>query len=54
MTRRIYSNDETRQEIHRLMREARRVAKALNLRIMIDPAKARLIDFSRTVKGGAA
>jgi hypothetical protein len=54
MTRRIYANAETRAEIHRLMREARRVAKALNLRITIDPTKARLIDFSRTVKGNAA
>ena len=53
MSRRIYANAETQKEIRRLMREARRVAKALNLRITIDPTKARLIDFSRTVKGGA-
>lgn len=54
MSARIYANAETRAEIRRLMREARRIAKALNLRITIDPAKARLIDFFRTAKGGAA
>ena len=47
MSARIYANNETRREIRRLMREAQRVAKALNLRITVDPAKARLLDFTR-------
>jgi hypothetical protein len=47
MSARIYTNEETRIEIRRLMHSASRMAALLNLRIVIDPAKARLLDFTR-------
>ncbi len=47
MTQRIYANTATKKEIHRILKDARRVAETLNIKIVIDPQKARLFDFSK-------
>lgn len=47
MSARIYANDETRREIQRLLRLARRVTAMLGVRLVVDPKKARLIDFTK-------
>jgi len=52
MTKRIYANPEARKECHRILRKARPMLRALNLHAVIDPEKARMINFKRIVKKG--